>query len=226
MALADRLREQALAPVRVVAVAAGEVHLPAALMVRGAAGLEVRARGAFDADGDRHAARLAREVGREREQLIGLVAQGAGTHALGAAPVDAALEIEEFSASRIDARVARRDPAHVYFLVAACAGKAFFSRRLAPQLLPALHPQHAGVGELVGLQRSQVLTEERRARFELIERDGALLRLRAQRECRRKEQRGAAAPHPLTAIGCRSEPCTPSSSTQVNSRLPLASATV
>src|SRR6266699_1092308 len=44
MALADRLREQPLPPVRVVAVAAREVHLPAAQIVGRAAGLEARAR--------------------------------------------------------------------------------------------------------------------------------------------------------------------------------------
>ena len=107
--------------------------------------------------------RPAREEGGEREQLVGLVAQGLGIHALGAAPVDAALEIEELSSRPVDARVPRRDHAHARLLVAARAGQAFFSRRLAPQLRPALHPQHAGVGELVGLQRSQVLAEERRA---------------------------------------------------------------
>jgi len=45
-------------------------------MVRSAPGFEMRARRAVDARRDRQAERLARDVGGEREQLLGLVTQG------------------------------------------------------------------------------------------------------------------------------------------------------
>src|SRR5260221_10889419 len=67
VALADGLGEQPLAPLRVVAVRARQVHLSAAQMVGGATRLEMRARRALDARLDRQAERLARDVGGERE---------------------------------------------------------------------------------------------------------------------------------------------------------------
>src|SRR6266852_2700378 len=76
MALADGLGEQALAPLRVVAVRAREVHLSAPQMIGRATRLEMRASRALDARLDRQAERLARDVGGEREQLLGLVTQG------------------------------------------------------------------------------------------------------------------------------------------------------
>src|SRR5260221_7855485 len=51
------------------------------------------ARRALDASLDRQAERLARDVGGEREQLLGLVPQGLRPHALAAALVDTAIEI-------------------------------------------------------------------------------------------------------------------------------------
>src|SRR5438270_9750085 len=75
MALADGLGEQPLAPLRVVTVSARQVHLSAAQMVGDAARIEMRSRRAVDARRDRSPKRLAREVGGEREQLLGLVAQ-------------------------------------------------------------------------------------------------------------------------------------------------------
>src|SRR5256885_15807717 len=75
MALADSLGEQPLAPLRVVTVSARQVHLSAPQVVGGAARFEMRARCAVDARRDRNAERLAREVGGEGEQLLGLVTE-------------------------------------------------------------------------------------------------------------------------------------------------------
>src|SRR5215467_4801047 len=76
VALADGLREQALAPVRFVAVRAREVHLAAAQAVRLLARVEAGASGTVDRDIERHAARLARDVGGDRQQLFGFVLVG------------------------------------------------------------------------------------------------------------------------------------------------------
>ena len=125
-------------------------------MVGGAPRLEMRARRAGYARSDRSAERLAREVGGEREQVLRLVTQGFRSNAFGAAKIDAALEVEELAARLVDFRIARGDPAHARVLVAACAGKVLFSRRLTPEFFAALHPQHAGIGEVVVLKGAQV----------------------------------------------------------------------
>src|SRR5205823_7690862 len=120
----------------------------------------------------------AREVGGEREQLLGLETKRLGSHALAAAKIDAALEVEELPARLVDFRIARRDPANARVLVTACAGNASFPGRLPPQLLSSLHPQHAGIGEVVVLQRAQVGAEKGGAGLELSGRDRALLGVR------------------------------------------------
>src|SRR6185295_14065185 len=109
-------------------------------------------------------------------------------------------------------------------LVAACAGDRFLPRRLAPELLAALHPQHAGIGEVVVLQGAQVRAEKRGAGLEIAGWYRALLR---ERDAGGERYAGKSEPpHPLTTMDWRSDPCRPSSSIQLNSRSPLASATV
>src|SRR5712672_1175839 len=98
MALADGLGEQPLAPLRVMAVRAREVHLSAAQMIGGAPRFEMRARRAGYARSERHAQRLAREVSGKREQLLRLVTQGLRSHALAAAKIDAAFEVQQLPA--------------------------------------------------------------------------------------------------------------------------------
>src|SRR5882762_909321 len=140
--------------------------------------------------------------------------------------MDAAFEGQQFPASLVDLRIARGDPAHVrrHVLMAACAGDGFFSARLTPEFFAALHPQHAGIGEVVVLQRAQVRAEKRGAGLEIAGRYWALLR---ERDTGGERYGGESEPpHPLTTMDWRSEPCWPSSSTQLNSRSPLASATV
>src|SRR5882762_5472316 len=120
--------------------------------------------------------------------------------------------------------MARSHAAHAPVLVAARASEAFFSRRPAPELLPALHPQHAGIGEVVVLQGAQVGAEKGGAGLEIAGRYWALLR---ERDAGGERYGGKSEPpHPLTTIAWRSAPRWPSSSIQVNSRSPLASATV
>src|SRR5712671_4977456 len=126
MALADGLREQPLAPLRVMAVRAREVHLSAPQMVGGATRLEMRARRAGYARSDRHVQRLAREVSGKREQLLRLVTQRLRPHAIAAAKIDTAFEVQQLPARLVDLRVTRRDAAHALILVAPRAGEVFF----------------------------------------------------------------------------------------------------
>src|SRR6266850_6473267 len=93
-----------------------------------------------------------------------------------------------------------------------------------PEFLPALDPKHAGIGEVVVLQGAQVRAEKRGAGLELARGNRSLLR---ERDAGGERYGGKSEPpHPLTTMDWRSEPCWPSSSIQLNSRSPLASATV
>src|SRR5690349_5910056 len=225
LALADSLREQPFSPLRVVTVAAREIHLSPAQMIGGLSRLEMRSCGAVYAHGDPLAARLARDVSGDGEELLGFVPEGLGALVADAAGVDAPFEVEQPAARRIDARIARRDAAHARarVLVAARARPVLLPRGLAPDFPAALHPQHPGIGECVVLERAQVRPEKRRAGLDLIERNGALL---PERSGGQEQQRQCRAAHALTWMDWRSDPCLPSSSTQVNSSSPLASATV
>src|SRR6266571_2621307 len=186
----------------------------------------MRARRAVDSRRDRQAERLPRDVRGDGEHLFRLVTKRLRALAIDPAGVDASFEVEELPVRRIDSRVASRHAAHARGLVTACAGEVFFPRRLAPELFAALDPKHAGVGEVVVLQGAQVGAEKRGAGLELAGRNRALLRGRGAGGERGGGESEPREPHPLTTMAWRSEPRSPSSSIQVNSRSPLASATV
>ena len=73
MPLGHDVAREAPVPVVVVALAAGEVQLALAPIERRAAGLEKRPRALVDQDVDRQAARLARDVRGQRQELTALV---------------------------------------------------------------------------------------------------------------------------------------------------------
>src|SRR5262249_25634974 len=160
----------------------------AAQAVRLLARVEVRPRGAVDRRAHRKPARLARDVGGDRQQLLRLVLEGLGALAPDATAVDAPLEVRELAA-RVDLRVAPRDAPHARrrFLVAAGAGLLLRPRGLAPQLLSTLDPQRRRVRELVLLQRDQVGAEKSRAGFQLGERYRPLLGERGERDERERQ---------------------------------------
>src|SRR5207302_5714052 len=89
-----------------------KIELALAPIEGGASRLEEGTRGAVDRDRDRQAARLARHIGGHAEELVALVAPRAGMLSLGAALLDAELEIEEAAGLRIDRGIARGDAAH------------------------------------------------------------------------------------------------------------------
>ena len=61
---------------------------------------------------DRQAARLAGDKGGQRQQIRAFPCKWLGSLMLGAAPVDALLEIERSGEHRVEGRVARRDALH------------------------------------------------------------------------------------------------------------------
>src|SRR5262249_33215212 len=104
-------------PVVVVALGAGEVELALAAVVSFSPGLEESLRLRVDPGRDRQSARLARDVGFEREQLLALVREGRCLLAVRAAGVDPLLEVERLAARGIERRIARCDPFHARLCV-------------------------------------------------------------------------------------------------------------
>src|SRR5438270_13365047 len=104
MPLRDGIAGEDFAPVVVVALAARQVERELAALEQRAAGVE-KLDHAVAVDGDRHAARLAADEGRERQQLLALGGKSRGLLLLAAADVDALLEIDRPAARRIERRV-------------------------------------------------------------------------------------------------------------------------
>src|SRR5262245_17025835 len=112
MPLGYDVAREAPAPVVVVALAAREVQLALAPRERGAAGLEERPRALVDRDIDRHAARLARDVRGQRQELTTLVRERRRLLALDPARVDPLLEGHRPCARGVERRMARGDALH------------------------------------------------------------------------------------------------------------------
>src|SRR5882672_4641378 len=103
---------EALAPVVVVALGAGEVELALAAMEGFPAGLEKRLAPRVDQDADRQAARLPRHVRGEREQLLALIGERRRLLPPGPAEVDSLLEAHRAGARAVESGIARRDALH------------------------------------------------------------------------------------------------------------------
>src|SRR5262249_27637500 len=121
-----RLRDDAagepLTPIIVVALRAGEVELALTPVEQRATRFDERAAALVGAGRDRHAARLFGHIGRERQQLARLPTEGQSVLMLGAATVDALLEIDRPPVRIIERRVARRDALHTGPRVPVTAG--------------------------------------------------------------------------------------------------------
>src|SRR2546426_6962170 len=141
--LAQRLGAQVVAPVLLVAVRAGEIHLAAARVIRFSANVQLLSRWI---DLDRHASRLVCDIGSEREQLVRLVRERLSVPDLGFQRDDPAV---------LHRRVARRHALHRNM-----AGRAF----LREQLRPLVHPQHAWVLRVARLQAADFFAGEFKAR--------------------------------------------------------------
>ena len=172
----------------------GQVQLAAALK-KECAGLEMPGRRPVDRDADRHAARLARDMSREREQSL-----------------------DSWRKASTPMRAVRQRfirPSRLRSLPLAASnfddiGRPIFPSPWQPSAAPSRHaprdfrrapPTTSGVGEFVRLQRAQVLAEEGGTGFQLFERQGALLRVCSGAGEGEKRSR-AAALHMLTTIAC------------------------
>src|SRR5207249_8590874 len=108
-----------------------------------AAGFEERTGALVDGDHYRQAARLPRDVGGEREQVLALVGERLRFLPPDAAGVDALLEVHRPAARRIERRVARRDCLHAFSRITVAIGARAIrgARLLVPQRLAVEHPQ-------------------------------------------------------------------------------------
>src|SRR5690348_637180 len=158
--LAESLRIQPLAPVLLVALGAGEVHLAVPAGVQRASALEARARAAVDAHRERHSAGLRRDVSADREQLVGFALKRLRALMPDATGVDAGLEIHDSTRGSIVSRVSRGHASHRCGRVAVTGLAARTVHCPPPQRLAALDPQEAGIGDLVGLHRPNVGARE------------------------------------------------------------------
>ena len=111
---------------------------------------------------DRQAARLARDVGGQRQQLAALPGEGRGLLPVGAAHVDALLESDRPSLGGVERRMARGHALHARpgIAVAVGAGAAGGAGLPAPQRRPLEHPEQAGIGGVVVLHRARLAAHE------------------------------------------------------------------
>jgi hypothetical protein len=105
-------------------LAAGQIELALAPMEGGTTGIEERLRPLVDRDLDRQAARLARDVGAQRQQVPALPGERRRLLLVNAADVDALLEADRPSVAVVGARVL---PEQVASQVAEVVG--FFLKR-------------------------------------------------------------------------------------------------
>ena len=158
MGLRNYTAGEALAPIVVVALAAGQVQLAFALAEQFFAQIEKRTRLGTGVYRDRQAARLTGDECSQREQFLALPGERLRSLILAAAAVDPLLEIERAGECRTERRVAGRDTLHALSPVAMAvgAGAAGGSDPLGPQLFALQHPQHPRVCGIFVLHRADV----------------------------------------------------------------------
>ena len=152
---------------------ASEIELTLAAVERFPAGVEERLRSLVDHDLDGQPTRLPRDVGGQREQVP---AFGRKRHRLlpvGAADVDALLEIDRPPARDVEGRVARRDALHARAGVAMAVGaRAAGGAALpVPQRRAVEDPEHARIDGVVILHRARLAADELVAGAALRERN-------------------------------------------------------
>src|SRR5262249_13278787 len=122
VALGDRGAGELLAPVVVVTLCTREIELSLALREQLAAGLQEGLGALVVRDFDRHAVRLAPDIGREREQLLALERKRRRSLLLRAADIDLLLEIDRAPARGIEGWMAGRHAFHARSRVAVAIG--------------------------------------------------------------------------------------------------------
>src|SRR5216683_4399551 len=175
MGLRDRGARKALVPIVVVAIGAGQIELALPprkeLTPLGDEGFKLR----IVAGRDRNAARLLGDENGEREEVAALESKWLGLLMPRAFEIDARFEIDRVAQLLVEGRIARRHAFHGGAGVA-MAIRAGLVRRalfLLPQGFAVEHPEHAGIGGVVILDRLGFRRHEAVARAALAWRNVA-----------------------------------------------------
>src|SRR5215467_8709586 len=170
MALRDGNAGELLAPVVIVAMYAGEIKLTLApLEDVPSSGNERCEPGVAALDG--HAARLARDISAECEELLALKGEGGRMLMLGAADVYAFFNVDRSAALGVESRVACGHTFHGIgrLSMAVGAGAPCCPRPRSPGNLTVEHPQHAGIGRIFILHRLGIGAHLRIGRAALVD---------------------------------------------------------
>src|SRR5262245_53857104 len=162
VSLRDHVARELLSPVIVVTLGACEIQLALAAIPRRAPGSDERLHTLIRGNLDGEPARLARDVGAQREQLAAFPGERRRLLPLDATDVDALLEIDRAAARRIESRVPNRhtlhaDPRVAVAIPARAAGRAALP---APQRAALENPQEAGIGGVIVLHRAGLAAHE------------------------------------------------------------------
>lgn len=158
MPFTDGVGQKLAAGILLMTMGAGQIHLALTAVISVAAPLEVHTVRVIDLDIDRHAAGLMGDVSGQRQQFFGFVTQDIRTLPLLTTLIDSPLQIAQFPATDIPARISRGDTLHRCWRITVAAGAGFSAAagRRTPQLLAARDPQHAGIAEIIGLQGTHI----------------------------------------------------------------------
>src|SRR5437762_6067686 len=207
-----------------MAIGAAEIELALPLHVERASFGDERRKLRIGAGFDSCALRLPRDKGRERQQLAALEGERRRLLVVGAARIDALLQIDGAAGCLVESRVARGHAFHACagIIVAIGAGLVGGTQLALPKRLAVEHPEHAGVGGILVLHRAGVRLHEVVA--------GATVGLRDfGGESRARDQQhsgyGAGTSH-STDIEADAVSENPWSPTHSNSNLPLSVAVV
>src|SRR5712692_8278035 len=190
----DDVARKPPSPVVVVTLAAGQVELALAAMEDRAAGIQERLRALIDRDLDRQAARLARDVDGQGQELSALPRERRRLLPVGAAEVDALLEVDRPSPGGVERRMARGHALHARpgITVAVGAGAAGGAGLPVPQRSALEHPELPGIGGVLVLHRARLAAHEVVARAAVGARD---LAGEGRRRHRDGPQRSDESPH-------------------------------
>jgi hypothetical protein len=112
LSLTDHVAAQPHADAVVVALAAGQIELAPARIIERLALIKERLRGTINGDIHRLSARLHGNVGRQGQQVFGLISQRRDLHVRLAFAIDAHFQIDQAIGCRIENRVTRRHARH------------------------------------------------------------------------------------------------------------------
>ena len=175
----------------------GEIHLPDTALIQGAPALEMRRRATLDKDPHRHAARLGRHERRQPQQVVGFKRQERCALTLDAARIETPFQVQQASYPRIPSGVATRHALHRDPRISMAIRTRFFGAACTsvPELGAFFHPQHAGIGKVIGLHGTQVCPHVTAPRTQGVRCGTALLSRRRQANRGQRKQPGRKQAH-------------------------------